>query len=107
MQVPPGRQEEVDIGPRRLGLRRVRLGGSTAAWKSELAWTTGLATRPADDGERKKLRRLGDSPLIASLALAEGGTVEVAASREHRAGIFGPFADSVGGDASLAGRDAR
>ena len=48
-------------------------GGSAAAWKSELAWTTGLATRPADDGERKKLRRLGDSPLIASLALAEGG----------------------------------
>ena len=71
-------------------------GGSAAAWKSELAWTTSLTTRPADDGERKKLRRLGDSPLIASLALAEGGTVEVAASPEHRAGLLGPLADSVG-----------
>ncbi len=70
-------------------------GGSTAAWKSELAWATGLATRPADDGERKKLRRLGDSPLIASLALAEGGTVEVAAKREHRAGLLGPFGDGA------------
>ena len=70
-------------------------GGSAAAWKSELAWTAGLATRPADEGERKKLRRLGDSPLIASLALAEGGTVEVAAGREHRAGLLGPFADSA------------
>ena len=45
--------------------------------------------------ERKKLRRLGYFPLIASLALAEGGTVEVATRREHRAGLLGPFADSV------------
>ena len=70
-------------------------GKHTAAWKSELAWTAGLATRTADEGERKKLRRLGDSPLIASLALAEGGTVEVAASREYRAGLLGTFADTV------------
>ena len=45
-------------------------------------------------GERKKLRRLGDSPLIASLALTEG-TVEVAAGREYRAGLLGPFAGSA------------
>ena len=70
-------------------------GGSAAAWKGELAWTAGLSTRPPDEGERKKLRRLGDSPLIASLALAEGGTVEFAAGREHRAGLLGPFADSA------------
>ena len=68
--------------------------GSTAPWKSELAWTTGLATRTADGEERKKLHRLGDSPLIASLALAEGATVEIAASSEHRAGLLGPFAAS-------------
>ena len=81
--------------------------GSTAPWKSELAWTSGLTTRTADDGERKKLRRLGDSPLIASLALAEGGTADVAASLEHRAGLLGRFADGVGGDAGLADKDAR
>ena len=69
--------------------------GSTAAWKSELAWAAAVATRPADEEERKKLRRLGDAPLIASLALAEGGTVEVAAKREHRAGVLGPFAESA------------
>ena len=69
--------------------------GSTAAWKSELAWTAGLATRPPDGEERKKLRRLGDSPLIASLALAEGGTVEVAAKREDSADLVGPFAGST------------
>ena len=69
--------------------------GSTAAWKSELAWTAGLATHPANGEERKKLRRLGGVPLIASLALAEGGTVEVAARREHRPGLLGPFADSA------------
>ena len=69
--------------------------GSTAAWRDDLAWTVGAATRPADEEERRKLRRLGDVPLIASLALAEGGTVEVAATREHRAGLLGPFADSA------------
>ena len=70
-------------------------GGSTAAWKSELAWTAGVATRTADGDERKKLHRLGDSPLIASLALAEGGSVEFATKREHRAGLLGPFAHSA------------
>ena len=69
--------------------------GSTAPWKSELVWAADVATRPADEEERKKLGRLGDSPLIASLALAEGGTVELAAKPEHRAGIVGPFAESV------------
>ena len=70
-------------------------GGSTAAWKSELAWTAGLATRPADEAERKKLRRLGAFPLIASLTLAEGGTVEVAAKREDRKDLLGPFAEKA------------
>lgn len=69
--------------------------GSTAPWKGELAWAAGIGTRPADEEERKKLRRLGDSPLIASLALAEGGMVEVAAKREYRAGLLGPFAESA------------
>ena len=55
----------------------------------------GLATRPADEEEGKKLRRLGDLPLIASLALAEGCTVEVAAKRKDRAGLLGPFAESA------------
>ena len=69
--------------------------GSTAPWKGELVWAVALASRPADEAERKKLRRLGDSPIIASLTLAEGGTVEVAAKLEHRAGLLGPFADSA------------
>ena len=70
-------------------------GGSTAPWKSQLAWTADVATHPANGEERKKLRRLGDSPLIASLALAEGGTVEVAAKPEHRAGLLGPFKETA------------
>ena len=70
-------------------------GGSTAAWKSDLAWAAAASGRPADEEERKKLHRLGDTPLIASLALAEGGTVEVAAKQEHRAELLGPFADTA------------
>lgn len=77
--------------------------GSTAPWKSELAWTAGVASRPADEEERKKLHRLGDSPLIASLALAQGGTVELAAKTEHRAGLLGPFAESLAADVVAVG----
>lgn len=69
--------------------------GSTAPWKSELAWAAAVETRAADEDERKKLRRLGDFPLIASLALAEGGAVEIAAKSEHRAGLLGPFVEGT------------
>ena len=67
--------------------------GRTAPWKGGLTWAADLAVRPADEEERKKLRRLGDSPLVASLPLAEGGRIEVAAKREHRASLLGPFAE--------------
>lgn len=69
--------------------------GTTAPWKGDLAWAVDSTIRPADEEERKKLRRLGDAPFIASLALAEGGKIEVAAKSEHRAGLLGPFAESA------------
>ena len=68
---------------------------SPAGWKEDLFWARGASVRPADAESRKKLRRIGDDPVIASLTLAEGGTVEVAARREHRATLLGPFGDTT------------
>ena len=75
---------------------------SPAAWKEDVLWASGASVRPADAQERKKLHRIGDDPVIASLALAEGGTVEVAARREHGATLLGPFADAADAAHSLA-----
>ena len=58
-------------------------------------WAADVATRPVDEEERKKLGRLGDSPLITSLAFAERGRIEVAVKREHSAALLGPFAGSA------------
>ena len=69
--------------------------GSPAAWKEDVVWVAGASARPADAEERTKLRRIGDDPLIASLALAEGGAIEVAARREHWASLLGPFAETA------------
>jgi hypothetical protein len=68
--------------------------GSPAAWKEALLWVTGATARPATEEERKKLRRIGDDPVVATFALPGGGEIELAARAEHRARLLGPFADS-------------
>jgi hypothetical protein len=42
--------------------------------------------------ERKKLHRIGDAPVIVTLSLAEGGTIELATKAEHLDHLLGPFA---------------
>lgn len=68
--------------------------GLPAAWKEALAWVTGASVRVASEEERKKLHRIGDAPVIVTLTLAEGGTIEFAAHAEHRDHLLGPFAAS-------------
>ena len=65
--------------------------GSPAAWNEELLWVSDATPRAADPEERKKLRRLGDEPAIATLTAADGETVEVAASSEQASALLGPF----------------
>jgi hypothetical protein len=48
--------------------------------------------RTASEKERKKLHRIGDEPVIATLTLGEGGTVELAARAENKDALLGPFA---------------
>ena len=66
--------------------------GLPAAWKEALAWSTEAAVRVPNDEERKKLHRIGDEPVIVTLSLADGGTIELAARAEHKETLLGPFA---------------
>jgi hypothetical protein len=69
--------------------------GSPAAWKEALLWVTGASVRSASPDERKKLRRIGDQPIVATFALAGGGEIEFAAAAEHRVLLFGPLTKST------------
>jgi hypothetical protein len=64
---------------------------SPAGWSEDLLEVSDVAARPATPEEHEKLHRLADDPAIASLALAGGGTLEVAARPEHRSSLLGPF----------------
>ena len=66
--------------------------GSPAAWDEDLLQVSEVTPRDADPQERKKLRRLGEHPAIATLALSDGDTLDVAAGSEQRVALLGPFA---------------
>lgn len=73
---------------------------SPAAWTEALLWLTDACLRLADEEEQRHLHRLGvlrigDNPVIASMALGGGATLDVAARPEHRAALLGPFASST------------
>lgn len=66
--------------------------GSPAAWDEDLLQVSEVTLRDANPEERKKLRRLGEHPAIATLALPEGEALDVAAGSEQRVALLGPFA---------------
>jgi hypothetical protein len=66
--------------------------GLPAAWKEALVWATEAEVRAPSHEERKKLHRIGDTPVIVTLSLAEGGTIELATKAEHLDHLLGPFA---------------
>jgi len=68
--------------------------GSPAAWSEKLVWVSDVTIRRATADEAEKLRGLGENPTVAVLAY-DGGTMEVAASAEHRARLIGPFVSSI------------
>ena len=78
--------------------------GSPAAWIEDLQQVGEASPRAADSNETKKLHRIGDDPVIASLTLADGRTLEVAARREHQRLLLGPFAVdlALGGGLAVA-----
>ena len=64
---------------------------SPAAWKEDLIQVSALTLRDPDAAERKKLHRLSEDPVIATLALSEGEDLEVAVAAEQRTALLGPF----------------
>jgi hypothetical protein len=66
---------------------------SPASWKEGLEQVTDASLHERVDAQTmKKLHRLGDSPVVASLTLVGGVVIDVAARQEHRAALTGPFA---------------
>jgi hypothetical protein len=65
--------------------------GSPGVWREDLVQVMGVTLRDPDAEERKKLRHLGDGFPIATLFIAEGETLEVAAGTEERGALLGPF----------------
>jgi hypothetical protein len=66
---------------------------SPAAWKELLVWVTGAVARETTAEEAKKLHRLGDGKVVATLSVAGGGRIEIAARAEDRDALLGPYAD--------------
>jgi hypothetical protein len=62
-----------------------------AGWSESLLWTTAVSVREANEQERGKLHRIGDSRVIAMFTLDGGDTVEAAASLESRERLMGPY----------------
>lgn len=69
--------------------------GSPAGWKEALVWAAGVSSRPATAAERKKLHRIGDDPVVVTLALHPRGAIQVAARREHAGVLVAPFVDQI------------
>jgi hypothetical protein len=66
---------------------------SPAAWKELLVWVTGAVARETTTEEAKRLHRLGDDKVVATLSIVGGGTIEIAARAEDRDALLGPYAD--------------
>ena len=69
--------------------------GSPAAWREDLVHVVGASACSATPEERKKLHRLGDGPVVATLTTSQGDVLRVAASAEHRSALSGPFASPI------------
>ncbi len=76
--------------------------GLPAAWKEALVWAADASVRPADEQERKKLHRIGDEPVVATLTLVDGESLEVAARAEDVDDLLGPFSPVRSTPAELA-----
>jgi hypothetical protein len=71
--------------------------GSPAAWREDLVQVRSVYLHAPDAEQQKKLHGLGDDPVLASLSLTGGSSLEVAARHEHRAALLGPFGETTEG----------
>ena len=71
--------------------------GSPAAWREDLFQVTDARVGALEPEQLKKLHRLGDHPVVATLTPNAGEPVRVAVASEHRAALLGPYGTTVGG----------
>ena len=71
--------------------------GSPAAWREDLFQVTDARVGALEPEQLKKLHRLGDHPVVATLTPDVGEPVRVAVASEHRAALLGPYGTTVGG----------
>jgi hypothetical protein len=69
--------------------------GSPAAWSEDVVQVDSVFLHAPDTEQRKKLHRLGDDLVVASLSLTGGPAIDVATRNEHRAALLGPFANAT------------
>jgi len=63
-----------------------------AGWDETLLWVASVSSRAPTKEELTRLRRIGADPVIATFALASGGSTAFAASGADRHALLGPFA---------------
>jgi hypothetical protein len=62
---------------------------SPARWYESLSWVADIHQRAPTSEERRRLHRLGEDIAVGTLRLNDGGSVDVAARREHGPALFG------------------
>ena len=75
-----------------------------AAWGEALFWIVDAKPHRVTDEERTKLHRIGERPVAFEFELACGGSVRMAARREHEEALLGPFSSALANEAADAAR---
>jgi hypothetical protein len=70
-----------------------------AAWGEALFWIVDAKRHRVTDEERTKLHRIGERPVAFEFGLACGGSVRMAARREHEEALLGPFSPALANQA--------
>jgi hypothetical protein len=73
-----------------------------AAWGEALFWIVDAKPHRVTDEERKKLHRIGERPIAFEFELACGGSVRIAARREHEEALLGPFSPTLASESPEA-----
>jgi hypothetical protein len=76
--------------------------GLPAFWMEVIAWATDASPRAATEQERKKLRKLGDEPIVVTLMLSDGDAKDVAAPKDTGPSCSAPSLTASTGRASRA-----
>ena len=66
-----------------------------AGWGEALFLIVSAKHHRVTDEERKKLQRIGNRPVAFEFELACGGSVRIAARREHEDALLGPFCPTL------------